>query len=142
MATKMIKKTLESKISKRIKRSKEATFVISDFSDLSDKKQVSRILSILTQKKLIIRLGRGVYTRVKISSITKQYIPEQNLRGVAITALKKFGITILPTLYEQKYNEGKTTQVPTGLVIGVDKKVNRKIGFNGRFVKYEKVISS
>jgi len=139
MTIKFTKKTLERKISYRIKRSKEATFVPNDFTDLSDKSQVSRILSILIQKKLIIRVGRGVYTRLKISSITKQYIPEQNLRSIAITALRKFGVTILPTLYEQKYNEGKITQVPTGLVIGVDKKVNRKIGFNGKFVKYEKV---
>ena len=58
---------------------------------------------------------------------------------ILIPTLKKYGVKILPTSYEREYNSGATTQVPTGLVIGVDRRVSKKIGFNGRFVKYEKV---
>ncbi|MBW2654361.1 MAG: hypothetical protein JRC91_05325 [Deltaproteobacteria bacterium] len=134
-----VKKTLERKIYYRIKRAKVSTFIPSDFADFSDRDQVLRVLRKLIQKNIIIRVGQGVYTRAKISSITKQPVPEQNLRTIAVIALKKSGVTILPAHYEREYNKGKTTQVPTGIVIGVNKRINKKIGFNGRFVKYEKV---
>ena len=132
--------SLESKMIFRVKRSKDGTFIPSDFFDLSDRDQVLRVLRSLIKKNLIIRVGQGVYTRAKISSITQKPVPEENLRKIAITALKKYGVKILPTSYEREYNNGATTQVPTGLVIGVDRRVSKKIGFNGRFVKYEKVM--
>ena len=37
---------------------------------------------------------------------------------------------------EIKYNEGKTTQVPTGRVIGVRKRVRRRIGFDGYSMRF------
>jgi hypothetical protein len=120
------KKKLEDRIKYRIKRSIYPTFVLSDFSDLSDRDQILRALRKLIKKKLILRVGQGVYVRTKISSATKKIIPEQNIRDIAITALNKSGIEVVPTLYEQAYNDGNTTQVPTGIVIGVKKRVNKK----------------
>jgi len=38
---------------------------------------------------------------------------------------------------EIKYNAGNTTQVPTGLVIGVRKRVRRRIGFSGYSMRFE-----
>ncbi|EMS77152.1 DUF6088 family protein [Desulfotignum phosphitoxidans] len=137
-----VKKTLEAKIKYRIKRSSYSTFVLSDFYDLSDRDQILRALRKLIKKKLILRVGQGVYVRTKISSATKKIIPEQNIRDIAMTVLKKTGVGVVPTPYEQEYNDGKTTQVPTGIVIGVNRRVSKKIGFNGRFVKYEKVTTN
>jgi hypothetical protein len=131
--------SLESKIAFRVRRSRDGTFIPSDFFDLSDRDQVLRVLRNLIKQNLIIRVGQGVYTRARISSVTQKPVPQENLRTIAITALKKYGVKILPTSYEREYNSGATTQVPTGLVIGVDRRVSKKIGFNGRFVKYEKV---
>ncbi len=130
---------LEKKIERRIRRTKDATFVLSDFFDYSERDQILRALRKLIQKKVIIRVGQGVYTRAKVSSVTKKVIPEQNLRAIAITALKKTGVKVVPTTFERDYNEGRSTQVPTGLVIGVTERVSRKIGFNGRYVKYERI---
>ncbi len=130
---------LETKIERRIRRSKEGTFILSDFFDLSDRDQILRALRKLIEKNVLLRIGQGVYTRAKISTLTNKPIPEQNIRAIAITALSKAGVKILPSTYEREYNKGQTTQVPTGLVIGVDRRVNRKIGFNGRYVKFEKV---
>ena len=131
--------TLEVKIERRVRRSKDGTFILSDFFDLSDRDQILRALRKLIGKNVVIRVGQGVYARAKISSLTKKPIPEQNLRAIAITALTKTGVKIVPTSYERTYNNGLSTQIPTGLVIGVDRRVNKKIGFNGRFVTYEKV---
>ena len=134
-----VKKTLEDRVQYRIKRSSYSTFILSDFYDLSDRDQILRALRKLIKKKLILRVGQGVYVRTKVSSVTNKIIPEQNIRDIAITVLKKSGIIVIPAPCEQEYNDGKTTRVPTGIVIGVNSRVNKKIGFNGRFVKYEKV---
>lgn len=130
---------LELKIKQRILNSKDKTFILSDFMDLSSRDQVLRALRKLIRKNIVLRVGQGVYTRAKISTLTKRPIPEQNLRSIAITALIKSGVKILPSRFELEYNNGISTQVPTGLVIGVDRRINRKIGFNGRFIQYEKV---
>lgn len=133
------KANLETRIERRVRRSKDGTFILSDFFDLSDRDQILRALRKLIKKNVLLRTGHGVYTRAKISSLTNKPVPEQNIRAIAVTALSKAGVKILPSTYEREYNEGLSTQVPTGLVIGVDRRVNRKIGFNGRFVKYEKI---
>lgn len=136
-----MRQSLEKCIYDRIINSTEATFIPKDFKDLSDRDQVLRVLRHLINKEIIIRVGQGVYTRAKVSSLTKKLIPEEDLRTIAITALKKSGVQILPTKYEREYTNGLTTQVPTGLVIGVNKRINKKIEFNGRVIKYEKVIA-
>ncbi len=80
-----------------------------------------------------------VYIRAITSSVTDKTVPEENLRTIAITALKKSGIKVVPTSFERDYNEGRSTQAPTGLLVGVTGRVYRKIGFNGRYVKYERI---
>ena len=131
--------SLLKKIRTRIRRSKEATFVLSDFKDFSGRDQILRALRSLIQEECIIRVGYGVYVRVKRSQFSGKLLPEVDLRTIAITALQKKGVEIRPTRHEQAYNNGESTQVPTGLVIGVDRRVNRKISFNGRTVQYELV---
>ncbi len=132
-------KSLIKDIRERIQSSSEATFVVADFADLSDRDQILRALRGLIQEELLIRVGYGVYVRAKRSRFSGKLLPETDLRSIAITALRKNGVRILPTKYEQTYNNGESTQVPTGIVIGVDRRVNRKISFNGRTVQYELV---
>jgi len=38
----------------------------------------------------------------------------------------------------QDYNAGRTTQVPTGRVVGVRQRVRRKIGYNGFTLSFER----
>lgn len=132
-------KSLIQKILERITSTKEATFVIADFTDLSDRDQILRALRGLIKEEQIIRVGYGVYVRARRSRFSGKLLPETDLRSIAITALRKNGVRVLPTKYEQAYNSGQSTQVPTGIVIGVDRRVNRKISFNGRMIKYELV---
>ena len=131
--------SLIQQIRSRIKNTKESTFIIADFVDLSDRDQIIRSLRGLIQEELILRLGYGVYVRAKKSRFSGKLMPEVDLRTVAISVLEKNGVNILPTKFERAYNAGESTQVPTGVVIGVDRRVNRKISFNGRTIKYELV---
>ncbi|MDA8348437.1 MAG: hypothetical protein M0038_06495 [Pseudomonadota bacterium] len=51
--------------------------------------------------------------------------------------LERLGIETLPSKAVQDYNAGRTTQVLTGRVVAVRKRVRCKIGYNGFFLTFE-----
>ena len=57
-------------------------------------------------------------------------------------ALKRLNIKIAPSRLEQDYNAGRTTQVPTGRVVAVARRVRRKLGYNGFFLSFERARSA
>lgn len=129
--------TLKDKIKYRIRKSKENTFLVRDFMDLSGRDQVLRALRALMKENEVIRVGKGVYTKAKKSFITGDYIPKDNLRAIAVTALKKLGVKVMPTDEERNYNERLTEQVPNEFIIGVNKRVSRNISFKQARIEYE-----
>ncbi len=134
-----VKDTLEGKITYRIRRSKTPVFVRDDFKDIGGYDQVGRILSRLVKKELLIRLGYGTYARSKKSSVSGVVVPERPLPELAKELLKKLGVQTVPSSAERAYNSGKSTQVPTGLAIGVKGRIVRRIGYNGQYISFEKV---
>jgi len=130
--------TVEYKIMARIARKKNAVFVRDDFNDISDYDQVGRALRSLTKKGNLIRLGYGVYAKAKKSPINGEAVPVAPLPTLAKEALQRLGVETLPSRLEKAYNAGETTQVPTGRLIGVKGRVNRKLGYRGAFVSYER----
>jgi hypothetical protein len=134
-----VKDTLEGKITYRVKRSKTPVFVRNDFKDIGGYDQVGRVLRGLVKKGLLIGLGYGTYARSKRSSVSGGSIPERPLPELAKELLKKLGVQVVPSSAEGAYNSGISTQVPTGRVIGVKGRIVRRIGFNGRYVSFEKI---
>jgi hypothetical protein len=130
---------LEKRIQYRIKKSADYVFMLSDFLDLSDRDQVMRALRKLISKGLILKLGQGIYVKAIKSLIDDSLIPALSLQEIGKIVANKLKINVIPNKYEVWYNEGKSTQVPTGLVISVLGRINRKIGFNGIYIKYETV---
>ncbi len=130
---------LEKRIQYRIKKSSDTVFMLPDFMDLSDRDQIMRALRKLIKVGLIIKVGQGVYVKAEKSIITQEYIPVISLNEIGKTVAKKLKIKTIPDKYEMLYNEGKSTQVPTGYVIPIIGRISRKIGFNGIYIKYETV---
>lgn len=130
--------TVEYRIMARIARKKRAVFVRDDFRDISDYDQVGRALRILTKKGSLIRLGYGVYAKAKKSPINGEAVPVAPLPSLAKEALQRLGVETTSSRLEEAYNAGQTTQVPTGRLIGVKGRVNRKLGYRGAFVSYER----
>jgi hypothetical protein len=54
-------------------------------------------------------------------------------------ALTRLGVKTRPTKIERDYNAGLTTQVPSGQLIGVNRRVRRKLGYNGTIMRFERV---
>lgn len=55
--------------------------------------------------------------------------------------MKRLKVEIAASQAEKDYNSGKSTQVPTGLLIGVRGRISRKIGYGGDKIYYEYIPS-
>jgi hypothetical protein len=132
-------KTIEDRIAYRIARSKGEVFMRNDFSDLADYDQIGRSLRQLVVKGKIVKIGYGLYAKAGVSPLSNRTVPRRGLRDLATEALKKLKVEVAPSSYDQAYNEGRTSQIPTGRVIGVKGRVVRKIGYEGKYVTFEHI---
>ena len=129
---------LESRMKYRIKRAGGSVFLRGDFLDLSGYDQVGRVLSGLVRQGVLIKLGYGLYARAKLSSLTGKCVPEKSLSRLAVEAMEKLGVDVALSKAEKDYNAGLTTQVPTGRLIAVNGRISRKIGYDGKYISYER----
>lgn len=132
-------KTIEDRIARRIARSRGEVFMRKDFNDIADYDQVGRSLRQLVAKGKIVKIGYGLYAKAGVSPLSNRTVPRRGLRDLATEALKKLKVEVAPSSYDRAYNEGRTTQIPTGRVIGVKGRVARKIGYDGKYVTFEQV---
>jgi hypothetical protein len=132
-------KTIEYRIFTRISRKKGAVVLREDFEDLGDYDQVGRALRKLAAKGIVMKIGYGLYAKTRISPFTGRLTLKKNLPEIATEALQRLGVETVPSTLEREYNAGRTTQVPTGRLIGVKGRVRRKIGYDRTYVSYELV---
>jgi hypothetical protein len=130
--------TLETRILKRVERKRGDVFLRADFSDLGGYDQVGRALRKIVREGRLVRVGQGLYARAVAAPSDGRPIPNKGFRAMAAEALGRLGIKAAPTRLEQAYNAGKTTQIPSGRVVAVNKRVRRKIGYDGIFVGFER----
>ena len=130
--------TLETRIVNRIERKRSDVFVRADFGDLGGYDQVGRALRKIVREGQLVKVGQGLYARAVPAPSNGRPIPNKGFRAMAAEALDRLGIETEPTRLEQAYNAGRTTQVPSGRVVAVKKRVRRKIGYDGIFVGFER----
>ena len=129
---------LEGRIAARIARKKSSVLLREDFEDLGAYDQVGRALLALTKKGKLVKIGYGLYAKAKVSSFTGNIVPVEPLPALARKALDRLGVSPVPSRAEIDYQQGRSTQVPTGRLIGVNKRISRKIGYNNIAVNYER----
>ena len=134
---KKLQDTLLSKMSKRIVRKRNDVILRQDFLDLGGYDQVGRCLLRLVKEGMLVKIGQGIYVRATVSPLDARPSLPRSLNSLVLEAMKKLGVPTGLSEIEIKYNEGKTTQVPTGRVIGVRKRVRRRIGFDGYSMRFE-----
>lgn len=132
------RRTLKEKILLRVSLKNDKVFLREDFEDLGGYNQVGRALKELVDDVSIIKLGYGLYAKSEISPLTGTKTPRASLPELATEALTKLGVKVSPSKALLLYNAGKTTQVPTGRRIAVNKRVSRKISYNGALIFYER----
>ena len=131
--------TVSQKIDARIARKKGDVFLRTDFADLGGYNQVGLVLRRLVREGKLTRIGLGIYTRTGLSPFDGTVIPCKGLYRLTEEAFRRLGIRTDLTDMQRAYSEGRSTQVPTGRTIGVDRRVRREIGFNGATMSYERV---
>ena len=132
-------KTLEKRIVERIARRENNVFLRRDFSDLGGYDQVGRGLRRLVAKEQLVKLGYGLYVRATSSPLSGKTIPAKPLPLLAAEALRRLNVESTPASFTRAYNEGVTTQVPTGRMIAVKGRISRKIGYDGKYATFERI---
>jgi hypothetical protein len=135
----MERKTLEQLVLDRIRRMKANVFLREDFADLGGYDQIGRVLKGLVSKGALLRFGCGLYTRSQISPFGGKPAPTIGIKRLAEEAMRRLKIPVGPSRWERKYNDGLTTQVPTGRVVGVRKRVRRRLGYGDVQIHFERV---
>jgi hypothetical protein len=130
--------SLETRLFNRIERKRGDVFLRADFEDLGGYDQVGRALRNIVRQGRLVRVGQGLYARAVAAPTDGRPIPRKGFRAMATEALGRLGVETAPTRLEQAYNSGRTTQVPSGRVVAVRKRVRRKIGYDGIFVGFER----
>lgn len=75
------------------------------------------------KERLLIKLGRGIFAKTNPSLLGNKTILAKDFPSVAREALDKLKIRTYPTKAELDYNSGISTQIPTGLMVAVNKRV-------------------
>jgi hypothetical protein len=130
--------TLEGKVMTRVNRKRTPVLLREDFLDLSDYDQIGRALRNLSRQGKLIKIGYGLYAKARISSLTGKSTLTEPLPVLAKIALERIGVSITITQAETEYIEGRSTQVPTGRMIGVEGRVARKIMYKDVQISYER----
>lgn len=131
--------SLSDKIESRIDRKKADVFLRADFEDLGGYDQVGVVLRKFVRSGKLMKIGQGIYTRAEPSILDGKPVPVKGITPLMTEALSKLGIQTGPTKLERAAEEGLTTQVPTGRLIGVKRRVRRKLGYDGFYMRYERV---
>jgi hypothetical protein len=129
--------TLGIRLLKRIDRKRGDVFLRADFDDLGGYDQVGRALRQLVREGRLVKVGQGLYVRARPSLTSGEPVPVGGIDALK-EALCRVGVDTLPSRLEQAHNAGCTTQVPTGRVVGVNRRVRRKIGYGGFSLSFER----
>ncbi len=118
LRTMVTKKGLRQTIAARLACSTADVFLTRDFKDLSSLDQIARAMRALVDDRILLRLGKGVYAKARISSISGRVVLANpgGFQIIAQEALTRLGIEWEPTAAQKAFAAGKTTQIPANPV--------------------------
>ena len=118
---------------------KKTVFLRSDFDAFGTSTRVTRALQELIREGRIIRVGRGIYVKARLSSVTGNPVPVEPLETVAHKALAALGVDVQLGSAQKAYVGGFTLDDPMEIAIDVgSSRISRRIGFGGREVRLER----
>jgi hypothetical protein len=131
--------SVRERVMHAISISESDVFLKRDFAPTGSISQITRVLQLLMKEGVIVRISLGVYARAKFSVLTGKPIPVKPVSVLAPEVLRRLGIEAYAGRLVQEYNQGKTTQIPSGAVTNTGpRRIRRKIGFGASEIKYEK----
>lgn len=124
-------KSLRARIADRIARAKRDVFLTRDFTTLSDEDQVIRALRRLTVDRVLLRIGKGVYAKARVSQLSGRAVLSNpgGFQAVAEQALSRLGVQWEPTDAQQAFAQGTSTQIPVNSVVKIKGRFARKLQY-------------
>lgn len=135
-------KTAKTLIERRILKADTALVLRGDFEGVASYRQVGRVFKELQREGKLARIGQGVYARARPSKINGKIVPEGALPDLARELAARMGANVVRTPEEQAYFEGRTTQVPVGRYIGIDKRSQKKLRWTRGTVYFETITAN
>lgn len=126
--------TIGDAVEQKVRRSKRNVFLRSDFAGLGSYDAVGRALRRKTKDGKLVQIGYGLYAKAQFSPFSGKPVPVVGIKRLATEALGRLGKKVAPSALEEAYNQGRSTQVPTGRTIAVEDRVRRRIGYDGNYV--------
>lgn len=131
--------SIADRITRSVADCGDDVFLRREFARFGSSAQVGRALVQLTREGVLVRLGVGVYAKAKPSVLTGKPIPVRPLEVLAPEVLQKLGVAVMTGRLTQDYNAGRSTQLPSGIVLNTGRRrITRKLSFNGKVVQYER----
>jgi hypothetical protein len=131
-------KTIAEAVAAKIRRSKRNVFLRKDFEKLGSYDAVGRALRRAEASGIVVQIGYGLYAKAERSTFTGRPAPVIGIRRLASEALARLGKRTAASSFDDAYNRGRSTQVPTGRTIQVKDRVRRRIGYDGKYVILER----
>jgi hypothetical protein len=125
--------TIGDAIEQKVRRSKRNVFLRSDFALLGSYDGVGRALRQKTIDGKLIQIGYGLYATADVSPFTGKPVPIVGIKRLATEAIERLGKQVSASSFEEAYNLGRSTQVPTGRAVAVVGRVRRSIGYDGNY---------
>nr|WP_315456920.1 DUF6088 family protein [uncultured Sphingorhabdus sp.] len=130
--------TIEDRIERKVSRSKRNVFLRKNFEDFGSYDAVGRALKKKTESGRLIQISKGVYAKAEYSRLIGKPAPLVGIKTLATEALVRLGYKVVPSSLEKNYNQGRSTQVPSGRMVAVNKMPRRRIGYDGKYVVFER----
>jgi hypothetical protein len=127
-------KTLE-RVRRSIAKGAGSIVLRQDLLKLGSSARIDASLSELTAQGRLVRLGKGVYAKTKLSSNSTR-VPIGEFSELAIEALDRLGVEyeLHPAIVD--YRNGKSDQVPLRLVVRAKNRSQRKMSLGVNTLKY------
>jgi len=129
---------LESRLLRSIRQRSSNVVLRSEIASFGSKSQTSVALNNLIKRGVLVKIGRGVFSKAKISSISGRFIPVAGLEVLVPEVMKKLGVSASLGKLALDNAAGKTTQLPGKFVVNTGaRRISRKITVGGRTLAYE-----
>lgn len=112
----------EEYLNEHVRKSKRLVFLRKDLDAPVSYDAAGRAIKRLVQRGTLVPLARGVYAKARKSSITGEPVPAGSPERVLLEAANQLGLKIREGASRRAYNEGRSTQVPTGRRVVVEGK--------------------
>lgn len=131
------------KVEKIIESLPYTVILRSDLTLLGSNNQIMYALNKLIKQKKIVRVGYGIYAKIRISIHIPELLVLQCQGGFSMMTrelLSRLNIPWIQSEAEEEYNLGLTTQIPVRSILRIKKKFSRKISFNNVVFEYRRVV--